>query len=120
MTKRSYKRNYRHSRRFALIAARGGKCEVPNCPVRDARVLEFAHISPTGLSGIGRGSDRRYLDVEKNPGSYRLLCWQHHDELDGVKRGEDRRGIPSTVPIGKTGKLPDDYFTNPHKYDADS
>ncbi len=46
--------------------------------------LEFAHLQPTGLDGLGRGRKARLLDIRRNPRAYALLCVVHHGELDGV------------------------------------
>ena len=44
--------------------------------------LEFAHIAPTTVSGMGRGRKERVYDIIKNPKSYILLCHKHHNEYD--------------------------------------
>jgi len=62
-----------------LISKRGGKCQT--CGSTDR--LEFAHLRPTGLNGMGRGFNRRVLDVLRHPRSYRLLCRSCHDAFDG-------------------------------------
>lgn len=59
----------------------GDKCVIPNC--RNRENLEFAHIRPTKLSGMSRGSRKRFYDVKNNPNSYRLMCKRHHDVFDG-------------------------------------
>ena len=45
---------------------------------RLGRVLEFHHIKPTGVSGMGRGSSTRASDIRNHPDSYQLLCRIHH------------------------------------------
>lgn len=61
----------------------GGKCSWPGCEaITD---LEFAHIKPTELSGWSRGRKERYYDIIRNPGSYRLLCKNHHKTHDDEK-----------------------------------
>lgn len=44
--------------------------------------VEFAHVKPTGLDGPGRGMERRYRDVLKNPDCYRVLCKECHRKAD--------------------------------------
>jgi transcription elongation factor Elf1 len=44
--------------------------------------LEFAHLEPTGLNGMGRGRINRYLDIKKHVGSYMLLCHECHRQFD--------------------------------------
>lgn len=63
-----------------LREARGGRCE--RCHSKRKKVLEFAHIKPTTLNGRGRGQSRRYLDIKRNPTSYRLLCKACHKLFD--------------------------------------
>lgn len=68
-----------------LRAARGNRCEECGVllQVEGNQVnLQFAHITPTGLRGHGRGRNRRILDIRKNPGSYRLLCLDCHERID--------------------------------------
>lgn len=36
--------------------------------------LEFHHIKETGLTGEGRGMNRRAKDIREHPESYKLLC----------------------------------------------
>ena len=75
----------------ALRKAWGGCCVWCGVPDMPSGPLEFAHLpgKVTGLTGRGRGLPQRYHDVLRNPGSYVLLCVQHHVELDG--RGGGRR-----------------------------
>jgi len=70
-----------------LRAAFGGKCS--KCGALRSRMrgrrsgpLEFAHTKPTGLSGQGRGLQRRFYDVLNNPDCYALLCKRCHVLLD--------------------------------------
>lgn len=53
-----------------LRKAHGNKCIICGKKKR----LEFAHIKPTKLSGRGRGSKHRYLDIKKNKDCYVLVC----------------------------------------------
>ncbi len=69
--------------RQRLLCEFGGKCEV--CGT-DAK-LEFAHRSPTPIVGQGRGSSRRYLDVQRNRTHYRLLCKSCHTRYDTHNEG---------------------------------
>src|SRR5574342_645320 len=45
--------------------------------------LEFAHLEPTDITGLGRGSYQRVIDVKRNPDAYTLLCQPCHKEKDG-------------------------------------
>lgn len=58
----------------------GNVCNYPSC--NETKKLEFAHICPTCLNGMGRGSTHRVKDVRDNPHAYTLLCKQHHLEYD--------------------------------------
>ena len=65
----------------------GNKCTV--CATTEN--LEFAHTHPTSVSGRGRGSFQRYMDINRNIDKYVLLCRLCH-------RLEDRAaalGLPS-------------------------
>ena len=70
---------YRKNRN-KLIEEFGGECQ--NCGEENRSKLEFAHIKPTKVSGYGRGSNRRILDVMKNKDKYRLMCNLCHDAFD--------------------------------------
>lgn len=69
---------------YSLIINFGGMCE--ECGSKLG--LEFAHRLPTGLSGKGRGKDRRYYDILKHPLNYRLLCSSCHARYDGREKKE--------------------------------
>jgi len=56
-------------------------------------VLEFAHVQPTGLSGMGRGLTERYLDVLKNPECYALMCKPCHKEYDNASKDTDQGDV---------------------------
>lgn len=56
---------------------RGNKCS--SCGLSES--LEFHHISPTGLSGEGRGFYQRVKDISAHPDSYVLLCKDCHDDM---------------------------------------
>jgi hypothetical protein len=57
---------------------RRGRCRA--CSVREN--LQWAHRRPTGLSGEGRGSKERVLDIKRNPRAYVLLCLECHRFFD--------------------------------------
>ena len=44
--------------------------------------LEFAHIVPTGLMGMGRGKKKRYYNIVNNKTDYLLLCKDCHRRFD--------------------------------------
>ena len=67
--------------RRSLIKFFGSKC------VRCGRKpqykhFHFAHLIPTDVVGMGRGSWVRLKDVCKNPDCYVLLCRTCHDVFD--------------------------------------
>jgi len=74
-----------------LIEEYGGVCQ--DCG--KAFDLEFAHTTPTGLCGKGRGKARRLFDVLRNRDCYRLLCFDCHDILDGMHRHRQQDYIKS-------------------------
>ena len=69
----------------ALRAAWGGRCVWCGIQAIPGNPLEFAHLPGkiTKLNGRGRGYAARYHDIRRSPGSYVLLCRDHHTELDG-------------------------------------
>lgn len=72
----------------ALRAAFGNRCTI--CSSTDT--LEFAHITPTGLNGKGRGGLDRAYDIKRNTDSYRLLCRPCHLRYDAfLKRAHTLR-----------------------------
>lgn len=84
METRYHKKNapiYIERLRTALRRMYGSECAI--CGTK--RKLEFAHIKPTKLKGMSRGSKQRVLDVLKYPGSYWLLCKPCHDWFDYVE-----------------------------------
>lgn len=61
----------------------GNRCH--DCGMREedseklfGKPLEFHHIKPTGVKGMGRGKNVRAADVRDNPKSYILLCRRCH------------------------------------------
>ena len=44
--------------------------------------LEFAHILPTGLMGMGRGKKKRYYNIVNHKPDYLLLCKDCHRKFD--------------------------------------
>jgi hypothetical protein len=67
---RAYRQRLRKRALKAVGIPPGGLC--PVCHVRAA--VEFAHLRATGLSGMGRGQYRRWLDVVRHPDCYQLRC----------------------------------------------
>lgn len=63
----------------ALRAEFGGRCHL--CLKADTE-LEFSHLAPTGLSGMGRGRYERLYDILRYPFNYWLLCVPCHREFD--------------------------------------
>lgn len=57
-----------------LRKLRNGKCA--DCG--NTENLEFHHLVPTGLKGMGRGSYARCRDISLHPESYVLVCADCH------------------------------------------
>jgi len=57
--------------RFQMNKIKKGDCMICG---KYSEILEFAHIKPTGLKGIGRGRNKRYYDFIHNRDSYILTC----------------------------------------------
>ena len=67
--------------RRSLIKQFGGVCMCsPEC--KETRWLQFAHIKPTLVSGLGRGKAKRIYDVIHNPDCYILLALKCHKKYD--------------------------------------
>lgn len=81
----AYRRKLR--RRARRILAGAGLIQCLACQA--TRGLEMAHLEPTGLSGRGRGWERRYLDAIRNPNSYVLLCRACHVAYDNPSPGNE-------------------------------
>lgn len=47
--------------------------------------IQFAHINPTKLNGMGRGRNARYYDIIKHPEDYRPKCKECHRKFDNEK-----------------------------------
>ena len=60
----------------------GNRCAICGEP----HALEFAHVTPTGLNGRGRGGLVRAYDIQRNPDAYRLLCRSCHLRYDAFLR----------------------------------
>lgn len=81
-------KRWRNRLHAALITEMGGRCE--ECG--SLAPLEFAHKEPTGLSGPGRGRDKRLLDVRRNMSKYRLLCKGCHVDYDATRNYSSQAG----------------------------
>jgi len=78
--------------RLELIEKFGGSCWKNECGEDDPDRLEFAHVLDTPVMGWGRGRNKRYYDVLKNPDCYALFCKYHHKEYDDyVKDIQEKR-----------------------------
>lgn len=70
-----------YKRKFAELRKQyGNKCYF----CHTSTDLEFAHIEPTSLKGMGRGRQQRYYDIKNNPTKYLLTCKKHNElaEID--------------------------------------
>lgn len=92
-------RKYRRNLRRRAIALLGKECYF--CGSRKRKDAHAAHVEPTGLNGAGRGMDRRFRDVIKNPEKYRRMCASCHRKFDALvstlmklARGEREEPIP--------------------------
>lgn len=63
----------------AMAAWRAGPCE--KCGGLEHK-RELAHLTATGLKGSGRGVERRYYDIRRNPDCFARLCVPCHREYD--------------------------------------
>lgn len=71
---------------LAVLQARGNVCEECREAYNMNRTmpnLQFAHVSPTKLRGMGRGKWARVCDIRAYPDAYRLLCEPCHKKQDG-------------------------------------
>lgn len=81
MTRASaYHKSYLSRLKTKLYRDHGDICEVALC--FETSALQFAHIKSTGLCGRSRGSAHRFLDVQRYPDNYRLVCRHHHLGMD--------------------------------------
>ena len=71
----------------ALRKFYGNKCINCNSKIK----IEFAHILPTKLKGLGRGKPERIKDIKENPKCYILLCNKCHKEFDKINDESERR-----------------------------
>jgi len=80
---------------------RGGVCKICGGN-RNARKkkLQFAHVKPTNVSGMSRGSWKRYYDIKNNPDCYEILCIPCHNDFDCGKYEYDE----VTKTFTRTGK----------------
>lgn len=69
----------------------GNKCHFKGC--EQQYELQFAHIRPTNLNGMGRGRNERYYDIIRNPDAYILMCKDHHEMYDNGVIGLDEFDI---------------------------
>lgn len=79
----SRQRKWSIRKKKELIIFYGAKCNNPACQTTSN--LQFAHIKPTGLNGMGRGYTERVLDIMDNIECYMLLCIECHKEFDRGK-----------------------------------
>lgn len=87
MTDRDCNRNRGKQQRYVarlrdrLLDHYGRAC----CVCGGANDLEFAHLAPTRINGLGRGKKARLLDIQRHPESYALICRPHHKLFDRGK-----------------------------------
>lgn len=63
----------------------GDRCFHCNTRGSKRNGLEFAHLAPTGLNGMGRGSHHRRLDLLRHLDKYTYLCKNCHRDFDKGK-----------------------------------
>ena len=64
--------------------------------------VEMAHLAVNGIRGPGRGWERRYGDVVKNPKDYAPMCVEHHrlfDRLTARLREQAAREKEEKIPF---------------------
>ena len=77
-----YNRRYTFVRWLQLLEEYGNCCSVCLGKVCNNEKLEFAHIKPTGLNGMGRGKTIRMHDIIKNKDCYALMGQVCHRRYD--------------------------------------
>ena len=77
-------------KRREIRRKRGNRCEVKGCGKK--RKLAMAHIKPTKLRGISRGSYTRLRDWIDHPKAYKLVCEDHHQAIREGKKLKWRKG----------------------------
>lgn len=78
MSRSEWQRRYRQR-----LKSRVEMIHPPQCAhCGGTKRLELAHLCETELKGRGRGLERRYLDVLKNPQCYARLCRKCHRAFD--------------------------------------
>ncbi len=99
------RRGYYPGKMADLRAEWGGRCVWCGLPSLPSNPLEFVHLpgKHTTIEGRGRGLPQRYHDIKRNPGSYVLLCRDHHTALDkrggGLERGRIVRRKTVDLPM---------------------
>ena len=71
--------------REKVLAKRGKRCEWCGRKETVKNPIQMAHVKPTGLRGIGRGSAHRIQDWINHPEDYAYICSGEkscHDALD--------------------------------------
>jgi len=80
----TYQQWYRYHREL-MIENFGGKCSICG----NDHDFEFHHIKKTNISGNGRGSYKRIMDVKLHYDCYILLCHNCHLKLhDNIIDGD--------------------------------
>jgi len=79
------KARWRHKKRMNLILDYGDICYLCLQSKGFDSNLEFHHLRPTGLQGMGRGFDNRIRDIANNPDKYITLCRECHEKVHGYR-----------------------------------
>lgn len=83
MTEILYQTRWRHKKRLELILEYGDICYMCLQPNLLDSNIEFHHIHPTAISGMGRGYDNRIRDIIKHKDCYITVCRSCHEKLHG-------------------------------------
>lgn len=93
-------------KKVELIQFFGSRCNNPLCQIHwNLEPLQFAHLKPTEVSGMGRGLHQRVLDINRNRESYTLLCQTCHSKFDDLNYKVDSYTEPtytSKIEVVKT------------------
>ena len=79
------KARWRHKRRMNLILDYGDICYLCLQSKGFDSKLEFHHLKPTNLHGMGRGFDNRIRDIMNNRDKYITLCRECHEKVHGFR-----------------------------------
>lgn len=83
---KGYMQRYRRMRWDKLRIEFGNRCSICLGHRCNNLNLQFAHIKPTLLNGMGRGLENRFYDILRNKSCYALMgamCHRYYDAING-------------------------------------